>query len=629
MPHPRKSARSRCCDRSAPAAWVPCIWPNATARIFASRSHSSSSTPAPRLAARERRILAALAHPQIAAFVDAGIDHGRAWLAMEYVDGQPLLAWCARHAAPLRERMRLFAQVCAAVAHAHAQLVVHRDLKPANVLVDAQGNVKLLDFGIARVLGDGDEDAPTRAFTPEYAAPEQLRGAAVGTATDVFALGLMLYELLVGARLARKGEAPRTDWNRAELARYAAQATDAIWRDEAAVALRSDAGRIVVHALAADPAQRYASVASLREDVERWLDHRPLAIARPTLAYLAARFVRRHRAAVAVAAIAIAALAATSAIALWQAHAKSEEAQRAQAALRRAEAISGFLGSLLVAADPLQSQGVKTPVGDLLAAARTRVDRELATEPAVAAELLDQIGNTYVSLGDDAAARRALAAALAANARANPPSLRVEGSAGARLAYDAYVDGDSTRAERELDAIVARLRDGDASLARTLGVALRLRSAVRYGVGKGRGARRRRRGRCPAAQCRWTRTSNTCITARLRRSRRRHGARQRRAHGGRAGAGASAHGQRQFKGMRVSALATKRARCNRCIAIPKPNRCCAKPPPRKPRSSASTTRARATRAIATRSLWKRLAASTRRKRFSMRCSRIPSTANTP
>ncbi len=437
-----------------------------------------------RLAARERRILAALAHPQIAAFVDAGIDHGRAWLAMEYVDGQPLLAWCARHAAPLRERMRLFAQVCAAVAHAHAQLVVHRDLKPANVLVDAQGNVKLLDFGIARVLGDGDEDAPTRAFTPEYAAPEQLRGAAVGTATDVFALGLMLYELLVGARLARKGEAPRTDWNRAELARYAAQATDAIWRDEAAVALRSDAGRIVVHALAADPAQRYASVASLREDVERWLDHRPLAIARPTLAYLAARFVRRHRAAVAVAAIAIAALAATSAIALWQAHAKSEEAQRAQAALRRAEAISGFLGSLLVAADPLQSQGVKTPVGDLLAAARTRVDRELATEPAVAAELLDQIGNTYVSLGDDAAARRALAAALAANARANPPSLRVEGSAGARLAYDAYVDGDSTRAERELDAIVARLRDGDASLARTLGVALRLRSAVRYGVGK-------------------------------------------------------------------------------------------------------------------------------------------------
>ena len=437
-----------------------------------------------RLAARERRILAALAHPNIAAFVDAGVDHGRAWLAMEYVDGQPLLAWCARHGAPLRERMRLFAQVCAAVAHAHAQLVVHRDLKPANVLVDAQGNAKLLDFGIARVLGDGDEDAPTRVFTPEYAAPEQLRGAVVGTATDVFALGLMLYELVAGTRLADKGEAPRADWSRTELVRRAAQADNATWGEDAAAALRGDAGRIAAHALAADPAQRYASVASLREDVERWLDHRPLAIARPALAYLAARFARRHRAAVAVATVAVAALAATSAIALWQAHAKSQEAQRAQAALRRAEAIGDFLGSLFVAADPLQSQGVKTPVGDLLAAARTRIHRELAGEPAVAAELLDQIGNTYVSLGDEEAARAALADALAANARADPPSSRVEGSAGARLAYDAYIDGDAARAERELDAIVTRLRGGDAGLSRTLGVALRLRSAVRYSAGK-------------------------------------------------------------------------------------------------------------------------------------------------
>ncbi len=156
--------------------------------------------PGARLAARERRILSALTHPNIAHFVDAGVSDGRAWLAMEYVDGEPLLSHCDRLAQDVRERVRLFDQVCAAVAYAHARLIVHRDLKPGNVLVASDGSVKLLDFGIARVLDDSDGAAPaTRVFTPEYAAPEQLRGDIATTATDVHGLGLMLYELVSGS----------------------------------------------------------------------------------------------------------------------------------------------------------------------------------------------------------------------------------------------------------------------------------------------------------------------------------------------------------------------------------------------------------------------------------------------
>ena len=236
-----------------------------------------------RLAARERRILAALAHPNITAFIDAGGENGRAWLAMEYVDGEPLHDYCQHHGLDTRERVRLFDQVCAAVAHAHSQLVVHRDLKPSNVLVAADGTAKLLDFGIALVLDPNDEQMPaTRVFTPEYAAPEQLRGERATTATDVFGLGLMLYELVCDKRLPtleRSGD--DAGWTTAELARHATTTTQTkqstpVEPKILSRLLRGDLGRIIAHALAPKPAQRYASVALLREDLSRWLDHRPL-----------------------------------------------------------------------------------------------------------------------------------------------------------------------------------------------------------------------------------------------------------------------------------------------------------------------------------------------------------------
>src|SRR4029077_3345485 len=169
------------------------------------------------------RILAALTHPNITAFVDAGNENGRAWLAMEYVEGEALRDYCEHHGLEVRERVRLFDQVCAAVAHAHAQLVVHRDLKPSNVLVTADGVVKLLDFGIALVLDPADEHTPaTRVFTPEYAAPEQLRGERATTATDVYGLGPMLYELVCGRRLPTlENRGSDAGWTTAELARLA------------------------------------------------------------------------------------------------------------------------------------------------------------------------------------------------------------------------------------------------------------------------------------------------------------------------------------------------------------------------------------------------------------------------
>ena len=355
-----------------------------------------------RLAARERNILAALTHPNITAFVDAGMENGRAWLAMEYVDGEPLLDHCEQHRLGVRERVRTFDQVCAAVAHAHAQLVVHRDLKPSNVLVNREGAVKLLDFGIALVLDPGDAQTPaTQVFTPEYAAPEQLRGERVTTATDIYALGLLLYELLCGKRLPTLGH--DSEWTTAELARFSTTGNGAD-RGQAedvktpARLLRGDLGRILAHALAPEPARRYPSVASLREDLQRWLDHRPLGIGRPGLTYVATRFVRRHRAAVAVATLAVLGLIGTSVVALWQAH-------EARLMAARADHARSFLNTLFLNADPYNAKhGAENMVGFLRDAGK-RIDTEFADAPEMAILLRSTIASALLRLDQPKPAR--------------------------------------------------------------------------------------------------------------------------------------------------------------------------------------------------------------------------------
>jgi len=450
----------------------------------------SGSSRLAHMASRERRILAALTHPNITAFVDAGTQEGRAWLAMEYVPGETLIDFCRHRGLDVRARVRLFDQVCDAVAHAHAQLVVHRDLKPSNILVDAEGRAKLLDFGIALVLDDGDADAPaTRVFTPEYAAPEQLRGDRVTTASDVYSLGLILFELISGRRLSTFERSARDDdWTVSELIRCATTRDDtavpghgaAIENKALTQLLGGDLGRIIAHAINPLPARRYASVALLREDLSRWLDFRPLTIHRPDALYVLRRFVRRHRAAVLAASLALMTILGLAATAFWQAREKAQEAATARAALRQSEATREFMSSVFLSADPNQSRGAGTTAGELLAVASKRIDMELSAEPAVAAALLMQIGNVHVSLGDEPAATQALQRALAYNARSPTPSAIIDGGARARLAYYAYSNGNEETARRDLANAIGGLRAAGEEGRADLAIALRMQGNVLF-----------------------------------------------------------------------------------------------------------------------------------------------------
>lgn len=252
---------------------------------------------------KERQILAGLQHPNIARLIDGGTTKdGLPYLVMEYVDGTPIDAYC--RSCSLADKLRLFVELCNAVQYAHQSLIIHRDLKPANVLVTADGTPKLLDFGIARLaVRDTDGEAGTRIMTPEYASPEQLQGKAVTTATDVYSLGLLLFELLTGQKPFPSGtrqpesEAPRPS----EVARSRA--------------LRGDLDNIVLHALEVDPARRYGSVEKLADDVQRHLSGHPVAARRATFGYRTTKFVRRNYiavgAALVIAAVTIIAFIAT------------------------------------------------------------------------------------------------------------------------------------------------------------------------------------------------------------------------------------------------------------------------------------------------------------------------------
>ncbi|MEO5625449.1 MAG: serine/threonine-protein kinase, partial [Dokdonella sp.] len=284
----------------------------------------------------ERRILASLDHPNIARLIDGGetID-GKPYLAMEFVDGKPLCAYCDTKRLPLIERLRLFVSICAAVAHAHRSLIVHRDLKPSNILVNTDGEVKLLDFGIARLLEPGTHatSSALRMFTPEYAAPEQVRGDAVTTSVDVYALGLMLYELLTGRRPYGQAASTPAAYERAiltdEPARPSllAQAHDAqslalaqarvLDPNQLGASLRGDLDAIVLKALRKEPEQRYASVEAFADDVQRYLRHQPVSARRGNWRYRGGRFLQRHWLAAALGTLALAGILSGFALALW------------------------------------------------------------------------------------------------------------------------------------------------------------------------------------------------------------------------------------------------------------------------------------------------------------------------
>jgi len=267
---------------------------------------------------REGGILARLAHPNIAHLIDAGVaDNGQPYLILEYVRGKNIDAYCAEHALDVEARIRLFLDVLGAVAHAHANLIVHRDIKPSNVLVTDDGQVKLLDFGIAKLLADETEPSAAtaltgqgeRALTLAYAAPEQVTGSAVTTGTDVYALGVLLYQLLTGRHPAESLLKSPVDLMKAIVDTQPPRPSDAVPpANKLRRALRGDLDTIVAKALKKNPAERYSSVTALGDDLRRFLNHQTITARPDTLAYRARKFIRRHRLPVAVTVLVVAGL---------------------------------------------------------------------------------------------------------------------------------------------------------------------------------------------------------------------------------------------------------------------------------------------------------------------------------
>ena len=372
----------------------------------------------------ERQILARLEHPGIARLLDGGVTEGDGvpYFAMEYVDGQPITAYCRRVGAPLTARLDLFLQVCEAVQYAHRNLVVHRDLKPSNILVDRRGRVRLLDFGTAVWLDEdarqagGAPAAVLNAMTPHYAAPEQWRGEPPTTASDVFALGVVLCELLSGgvpceAPGGRGAGTHRAAFDRGPLVPSVVAA--AAGRDAATAVpprlLRGDLDAIVLKAAAPEPAARYSSVEALQADIRRYRARYPVEAAGRRWTYRARKFISRHRAGAAVAVLLIAAVVGGLAGTAWQARKARGEAARARAA-------EAFLISLFKTADPGAAAQART-ARDLLEQGASRIDAELAAEPELQVDLWRTLADIQRQLGDYDAAERLLGKAVAVQER--------------------------------------------------------------------------------------------------------------------------------------------------------------------------------------------------------------------
>ncbi|MEZ4702038.1 MAG: serine/threonine-protein kinase [Rhodothermales bacterium] len=357
----------------------------------------------------EQRSLSQLAHPHIVTIFDSGfLDDNQPYFAMEYVEGMPLGAYCDAHQLSIRRRIALFIQICDAVQHAHDRLIVHRDLKPGNVLVLPDGTPKLLDFGIAKLL-DADDDASaaagTRIMTPDYAAPEQIEGGPVTVATDVYALGVVLYELLAGRRPFLQAGS-RSEWLRAILETEPARPSTIV-SDEAGAprhatparlrqTLQGDLDTIVLKALQKEPSRRYRSAREMAEDLDRYLAGRPV-LARPdSVGYRAGKFVRRHRAGIAAAAVVVGILAAMGVLYAVNVTRARDEAEQARA---RAERVASFTLDLFRPADPNVAQGDTLTAIEILDRSSERLLPALRDEPEVLAEMLDVVGGIYGGLG--------------------------------------------------------------------------------------------------------------------------------------------------------------------------------------------------------------------------------------
>jgi serine/threonine-protein kinase len=404
---------------------------------------------------RERRALAALDHPHIARLIDGGVSgDGVPFLVLDYIDGTPITVHSDDHALSVPERVRLMMDVCRAVAAAHRALVVHRDLKPSNILVDRNGWVTLLDFGIAKLLGDGEVGAggpPTAqyVFTPEYGAPEQFSGAAISTATDVFALGVILHELLLGER-PHDRPTPRSTRERTHSQRDEATASRALALRRRALA--RDLGTVLQKALEEEPARRYPDAAALADDLQRFIEARPVHAHPPSRWYRTRKFVERHRGGVALTTLLIVGILAGAATALWQAQVARSEA-------RRATEVQALVEALFAPLESGTSAERSPSVAQLLERGLERIEREPPRDAQVRAELLgffarvnDGIGEIQSNLALSERAAQAAAAAWGADDRRSLDAHTLWG----RVLRKA---GQYQRADEVLESVGTRMRE--------------------------------------------------------------------------------------------------------------------------------------------------------------------------
>jgi len=437
-------------------------------KVLSSSRHTSEAL---RRFVEERQILASLEHPNIARLLDGGLTAGGIpFYVMEYVDGKAIDRYCDEHRLSIDERLLLFERVCEAVQHAHRHLIVHRDIKPGNILVnEAEGEVKLLDFGIAKVLS-GDLAHPTvtrpeaRFLTPEYASPEQARGEAVSTASDIYSLGVVLYHLLAGrppapARHSADASAPldRPRPERPSLAVKRSSAEDPIGRhapvtaDDIARArnttpdrlrrrLAGDLDNIVLLALREEPERRYATVEQMVADLRRHRRGLPVHARPDTWGYRSWKFVRRHRGGVA-ATIAIAALlVGFSAVTTVQSRRLARERDKA-------EQVARFLTELFAVSDPGVSRGRAVTARELLDRGALRIDAELGGQPEVRAHMKDVIGRAYFGLGLFDQAHAMLDSALALKRAVHGPAHLEVAAVLFQLAYVRRLQGEFASAE--------------------------------------------------------------------------------------------------------------------------------------------------------------------------------------
>jgi serine/threonine-protein kinase len=391
----------------------------------------------------ERQILARLNHRNIARLLDGGTTaDGIPYLVMEYVDGERIDLYCDRHRLPLKERLALFRGVCAAVHAAHQNLVIHRDLKPSNILVTSDRTLKLLDFGIAKLIEVRETShtvaltkADVRLFTPGHASPEQVQGELITTATDVYLLGVLLYELLTGRRpfemrdvslaemeriicnqspplpsaVMNTRGAPPSEVPRIENAADARGATAQRLRRE----LAGDLDNIVMKALRKEPERRYTSADEMAADLRRFETGQPVIARRDTWRYRTGKFVRRHAMAVGASAVVVLLLAALATVMTLQAHRVSQERAIAERERMRSEETAKFLAGLFEVADPNEAQGRQITAREILERGALRIQQELKDAPETQANLMESIGRVYLSLGLSSEARPQLEKALA------------------------------------------------------------------------------------------------------------------------------------------------------------------------------------------------------------------------